>query len=363
MPSVAAVSGVSAASDDWALTARLVSLLSATRTTDGGWATATGREADAESTAWVLAGAVLLSARVPSMAANAEGALAWLATQQEADGSWTYRRGPVIATWPTHVALLGLTLAEAWQRRTTNGPSLKAVEWVVHEHSALPTSWQRLMAWAVQRVAGQSQPEAEPLVVLNSSLDGFGWARETFPWVEPTAIAMLAMAMQPSTHLESRALRARVRIGAQLLLDRQAPDGGWNYGNTRVLGVDLPSYPDTTGWALLGLAAAQRIGEITAEDVLSARTRGMAALSRPESPTVSPLPVALELLVRRAHRLTAEPAGRPAQDAALNRLRGALVAALDGVSDGYPLLETRTAVLALCALHEVDLLADIGERS
>ena len=30
-------------------------------------------------------------------------------------------------------------------------------------------------------------------------------------------------------------------------------DGGWNYGNRRVYGTDLPSYPETTGIALLGM--------------------------------------------------------------------------------------------------------------
>jgi len=38
-----------------------------------------------------------------------------------------------------------------------------------------------------------------------------------------------------------------------MLLDRKCEDGGWNYGNRRVWGVVLPSYPETTGVALLGL--------------------------------------------------------------------------------------------------------------
>lgn len=38
-----------------------------------------------------------------------------------------------------------------------------------------------------------------------------------------------------------------------MMLDRRSPDGGWNYGNRRVLRTDLPSYPETTAVALLGL--------------------------------------------------------------------------------------------------------------
>ena len=38
-----------------------------------------------------------------------------------------------------------------------------------------------------------------------------------------------------------------------MLLDRRCRDGGWNYGNRRVLGADLPSYPETTALALMAL--------------------------------------------------------------------------------------------------------------
>jgi hypothetical protein len=38
-----------------------------------------------------------------------------------------------------------------------------------------------------------------------------------------------------------------------MLLERRCRDGGWNYGNRRVLGEDLPSYPETTALALMAL--------------------------------------------------------------------------------------------------------------
>ncbi len=42
-------------------------------------------------------------------------------------------------------------------------------------------------------------------------------------------------------------------MGEAQLMDVQCRDGGWNYGSRAALGVDLPSYPETTALALLGL--------------------------------------------------------------------------------------------------------------
>lgn len=38
-----------------------------------------------------------------------------------------------------------------------------------------------------------------------------------------------------------------------MIADRQCRDGGWNYGNRRVLGKDLESFPECTALALIGL--------------------------------------------------------------------------------------------------------------
>ena len=45
----------------------------------------------------------------------------------------------------------------------------------------------------------------------------------------------------------------RIRQGELLLYDRMCADGGWNYGNTKVLGEHLPPYPETTALALIAL--------------------------------------------------------------------------------------------------------------
>ena len=46
----------------------------------------------------------------------------------------------------------------------------------------------------------------------------------------------------------------RVRQGVKLLLDRQLPHGGWNFGNTLVYGTELLPSEEYIGVALTGLA-------------------------------------------------------------------------------------------------------------
>jgi hypothetical protein len=90
------------------------------------------------------------------------------------------------------------------------------------------------------------------VVELDGALVGWPWSVDTFSWVEPTAYALLALKA-----VEPRSADAVVRIGEgeRVLLDRVCPDGGWNYGNARVLGENLWSYPDTTALALLALGS------------------------------------------------------------------------------------------------------------
>lgn len=347
---------------DATVVARLVAQLASARSADGGWGSAVDRASDAESTAWVLLGASRLATMVPALTPFREDARRWLLSAQQADGSWLYRSGPSISTWPTAPAIWALaadraTVAPTGDAEERQAPSQsasdRAIRWLVSEHSVTPNWWQRLLRrFASASTAPSSAPSsaqaAEPPVVLDASLDGFGWAQSTFAWVEPTAIAMIALSTATSDDAN-----ARLAIGARLLIDRQSPDGGWNYGNKRVLGVDLPGYPDTTAWALLGLSVAIRANAYASLDAVTPIARGFDALSRGEAAFESPLAVALAMLAHHAYQR--HEATQVADAAA--RLQKALLVALDAVQDGYPMLDTRTVVLSLLALFDVSLVA------
>jgi hypothetical protein len=81
----------------------------------------------------------------------------------------------------------------------------------------------------------------------DSTLVGWPWVTGTHSWIEPTAWAVLAMkVLQLHDH-------PRCREGVRLLLDRQLPDGGCNYGNTFALGQKTLPHLQPSAVALLAL--------------------------------------------------------------------------------------------------------------
>lgn len=90
---------------------------------------------------------------------------------------------------------------------------------------------------------------------IDFALQGWPWHNGNSSWIEPTAHTILALKKAASIGDMSSplTLRERVRVGEYMLLQRRCLDGGWNYGNRTVRGVAVPSYPETTAVALLGL--------------------------------------------------------------------------------------------------------------
>jgi hypothetical protein len=99
-------------------------------------------------------------------------------------------------------------------------------------------------------------------------LKGWPWIAETHAWVEPTALAVMALRMTGYGE------HARVKEGVRLLLDRQMPGGGWNYGNTRVFGQELLPFEESTGLALNALRGVAPPGQVRKSlDFLKARLK------------------------------------------------------------------------------------------
>ena len=81
----------------------------------------------------------------------------------------------------------------------------------------------------------------------DTNIKGWPWIADTHSWAEPTALAMMALKIAGYGDHE------RVKEATRLLLDRQLPQGGWNYGNTLVFDQELRPMPLSTGMVLNAL--------------------------------------------------------------------------------------------------------------
>jgi hypothetical protein len=119
----------------------------------------------------------------------------------------------------------------------------------------------RAAAWLLGERVATTPREAGPdrITGHDPSVPGWPWVEDTHPWVEPTALEVLALAR------EGLVGHPRVSDGVRLLRDRQIGAGGWNYGNTTVFGRALRPQLAPTGMSLLALAASgagrEEVGE------------------------------------------------------------------------------------------------------
>src|SRR5262249_41074294 len=167
---------------------------------------------------------------------TSDRAWALLKSWQLPDGSWRPAADVHISNWATSLCV---TIASV--RGEFGEPFRNGVEWLLG--SAGFES--RLLNRAAARV-GLLHSER------NVNLKGWPWKPNTASWVEPTAHALVAL-KRASAQMGSDELHERVRLGHEQLLDVRCPDGGWNYGSRVAIGIDLPSYPETTALALVGL--------------------------------------------------------------------------------------------------------------
>jgi hypothetical protein len=213
-----------------------LALLHEAQNADGGWGYFPGKRSSLEPTAYAL---LALAGEAPRSAAFARG---WrlLESWQMTDGSW--RGGAAVDEphWATSLVISLRCVLGVFDERFAH-----AVEWLLALAGAESRPFARLVHWLSPSV-----------VEFDPALTGWPWQPGTSAWVEPTVHAVMALrqALKNSRdpHMAA-AIAARISTGQRMLLDRRCRDGGWNYGNRRLLGADLPSYPETTPLALMAL--------------------------------------------------------------------------------------------------------------
>lgn len=148
-----------------------------------------------------------------------------LAKAQQKDGRIPLTANCPEACWPTSLAILAWHKLEMYEKE--KGQAINFLLTNTGEH------WKR---------------KEKSLIEIDPSLKGWPWIENTFSWVVPTSESMLALKACDFISHE------RVQQGGKMLLDRQLPSGGWNFGNVAVFGKEFRPAPETTGHALCALA-------------------------------------------------------------------------------------------------------------
>jgi len=161
----------------------------------------------------------------------AQRGIQWLKAIQRADGGWPPYHGVPQSTWVTALPLL---LPESLRLQLATD---RARRWLLSQQGREST-WEERIRNRLLRV--------NP---LDTSQEGWPFYPNTAAWVSPTAFTVLGLERFPD-HAQAK---MRCESGREFLLSRKCSDGGWNHGSFKALGYDLPSYPETTGVALIGL--------------------------------------------------------------------------------------------------------------
>ena len=209
---------------------------------DGGWGYVPGSRSWLEPTAYA---ALALHEQLGAEEATAR-AFNLIRGWQMPDGGWRPGDGVDRPCWATALAVTLHCI-----RGVHDEPFLRGVDWLVETRSAESSWLKRIMHLVKPKLFGY-----DPTVL------GWPWLPGTGSWVEPTCHALTALRLSSDKLKEAkyqrhRKLRGRVRMAQRMMQQRRAMDGGWNYGNKIALGVELPSYPETTGLALVGMLGCE----------------------------------------------------------------------------------------------------------
>lgn len=150
-----------------------------------------------------------------------------LRAEQEPDGRIAINKDHLDTYWPTALAIL------AW-----------------HDSPLSRNAQQLASTFLLDSTGVHYQRRSDEPAGHDTQLKGWPWVSGTHSWIEPTVASVLAL------RLSGYEQHVRVREAIKMILDRQLPHGGWNYGNSFVFERELHPMPESTGAALAALAGS-----------------------------------------------------------------------------------------------------------
>jgi Prenyltransferase and squalene oxidase repeat len=213
-----------------------IDLLLGAQNEDGGWGSFKGKRSNTESTSFALTALKLLEGKPFDQQTTA--GLNWLLEHQKDDGSWSLNDTSKQSSWTTPLAVLALMSFQDQRQH-----ALKGANWILTQEGRKP-------GWVASLLVRLSL--VKKMTELDPYLSGWSWTPGAFSWVEPTSYSLMAL-KKLKRRLDGTNCEERIRQGEMLIYDRMCENGGWNYGNSRVLGEALWPYPDVTAVALIAL--------------------------------------------------------------------------------------------------------------
>ena len=262
----------------------------------------------------------------------------FLLEQQNRDGSWGFSPGKAGATEPTAYALMSLASEQSAYTSVNRGVEfLKKSQtprgaWSISTQDSEEAAWATALAGlALLTVDGTQTCRSAADFIMSSfgkhprpwilrladwmrsfdasyveeNLRGWKWLPETANWVEPTAYALLFLKkfLRSVQFASAPTLNGRggpesiIAEGELLLHQRVCSEGGWNYGNAKVLGEELRPYPLTSAIALIALQNPEN----------SDCRRSLAYLQRAMAGERSALALCMAALCLNLYDIPAEP--------------------------------------------------------
>jgi squalene cyclase len=205
---------------------------------DGGW----GYFINQPSTVEATASSILSLSSFAEYDDTRERGLNWLRDTQNSDGGWGIKQHDSQSGWQTSWALLALNSSSGDPQAIQAG-----------------VNWLRKFGFSSLE-DNETNKLIQKQFNIDTNLSGWTWQPGQASWIEPTAMALLALHQTAQISEEDQMILEAV----QYLDDRRCQGGGWNFGNPVMFNKPLPSRIHHTALCIITLS--QVAPELVLED-------------------------------------------------------------------------------------------------